>query len=200
MVPDESTPPPDPAPGLPPEPASDKPPDPEATPDPVPAPHVRARELVTEGAWPAAVREIQQALDGNERDGELWFFLGQAEHGAGHLKAAQRALERATKLARDDERAWFWLGSVQNKRGNLDGALKAFKRALDLAPRFWDAWASLGMTCIGLARVSKRPFVARGYMEKAKVTFQELLARAPAAWPKRSEIRDLLASLTRVPG
>ena len=94
----------------------------------------RSIVLAAMGRFPEAEGSLRTAIELNERDGELWYVLGNLYanwgRGADALKAMQTAVVKAPQLPE----AWYNLGVLLRRRGEVEKALECQQQALELVP------------------------------------------------------------------
>lgn len=104
---------------------------------------------MTEKNWPAALHELEMALELDPGFMPTYFRLGQ--HAAGSQTNYPRGEESLRKYLgykpADDEpnhaSAWYWLGQVQEKQGKKSDARASYANALKLAPASEDIKTAL---------------------------------------------------------
>ncbi len=102
------------------------------------------------GHWDSAAGFLQQALDIDPGNAELWFNLGYVLQQRNADEDAIRCFERAVALRRGLDRAWFGLGLIHRRRGEHDKAVRAFRVAAELQPMNPHAFYELAMASLAL--------------------------------------------------
>lgn len=100
--------------------------------------------------WDAAAKFMQQAIDIEPENADLWFNLGYIFQQQNKDADAIRCFERTVALRRGLDRAWFGLGLVHRRRGENENAVKAFKVAAELQPMNPHAFYELAMAQFAL--------------------------------------------------
>jgi tetratricopeptide (TPR) repeat protein len=106
---------------------------------PAPVPWAARRHLVetlmAAKQYPQARTLLQEWLEEQPQDGQIWHQLGRVCIELGETQSAIRHFERAIALDPDDADSRYWIGGVQQKLGYIDAAEAAYTEAARIRPR-----------------------------------------------------------------
>ncbi len=122
------------------------------------------RALAARGAYDAAVRELDVAIDLSPREATLYFDAGRTLADARQFDAALKKIDEGLRLEPASFYGWLARGQVTAAAGQRDAAVRAFKEAIRLNP-------DLGVAHLELARAAER----QGDREAARVEYQRAL-------------------------
>lgn len=104
----------------------------------------------SQARWDSAAGFLQQALDIEPENADLWFNLGYVLQQRNADEEAIRCFERAVALRRGLDRAWFGLGLIHRRHGEPGKAAAAFRVAAELQPMNPHAFYELAMVSLAL--------------------------------------------------
>jgi tetratricopeptide (TPR) repeat protein len=85
------------------------------------------------------IQEIQNQLQEDPDNGELWQHLGKILRGIHKYEEALQAMDHAVMLNSDRSEVWYWRGRVLLAMGRLPESLESIKQAIERDPASW-AW------------------------------------------------------------
>jgi tetratricopeptide (TPR) repeat protein len=92
------------------------------------------KKTEAEESYKKAVELYKKVTQGDSKDADAFFNLGEAHSLLHHDEEAARAYRQATRLRSDDEEAYYQLGKAETKLAHYPEAAAAFQKALDLDP------------------------------------------------------------------
>jgi tetratricopeptide (TPR) repeat protein len=146
----------------------------------------RGRLRLAQGDKAGGAADIDRAATLEPANAEARFARGSLRQQAGDLLGALDDFTAAVRAAPRHAEAWANRGNVRRQVGDVEGALEDYGRALELNPRLVEALASRGTLLLG-----------RGDRAGGTADLERALEAAPADWPPRSRLRELLENARR---
>ena len=101
------------------------------------------RKPEADESYKRAMELFKKRVQTDPKDGESFFYLGEAHSFLHQDEEAARAYRQTTRLKPDDEEAFYQLGKAETKLAHYPEAVAAFQKALELDPN--DSRASDGL-------------------------------------------------------
>jgi Tfp pilus assembly protein PilF len=145
-----------------------------------------ARDLIRQGHYTVALRQIDLALQADERTAEPHHLRGVCQRETGDLTGARKSFRRAIRLDHEYAPAYDGLGIVFFKTGQYPEAHKALSKAVALDPANPDFLNNLGVLEMRTQKIST-----------ALTRFEQCLRIAPDHGPAKNNLAECLVRLGR---
>jgi len=119
-----------------------------------------------EAEYKKSVELFKKKTQGDSKDGNAFFLLGEAHSFLHQDEDAVRAYRQATKLTPDDEETWYRLGMGETRLAQYPEAIAAFQKALELDPNDTRATDSLETAQEGAQRIKEGKKHAEDMLKK----------------------------------
>ena len=111
------------------------------------------KKTESEDEYKKAIELYKKKTQEDAKDGNAFFYLGEAHNFLHQDEEAVRAYRQATKLKPEDEEAWYQLGMAETKLAHYPEAISAFEKALEIDPNDYRSTDGLDNAKEGAQRI-----------------------------------------------
>jgi len=111
------------------------------------------KKTEAEDEYKKAIELYKKKVQDDPKDGNAFFYLGEAHNFLHQDEEAVRAYRQATRLKSEDEEAWYQLGMAETKLAHYPEAITAFQKALEIDPNDYRASDGLDNAKEGAQRI-----------------------------------------------
>ncbi|BAV33890.1 methyltransferase [Sulfuricaulis limicola] len=143
-----------------------------------------------------ALQLLSRACEQDNRDPEIWFYLGAVYGSLGDAPNAEKSFRAAIALRPDFVQARFNLANALGDQGRLAEAEAEYRAVTTLAPQHAMAWCALGYVCAKQDRLAEAEQAARRALALAPNTAEPYAALASVHLAKK-ELAEAIKQCTK---
>ena len=146
------------------------------------------RVLLSEGKYREAIEPLEKTIKLTPNSPSAFYFLGQAQKGAGLLDVAKTSFAQALKLSPEMSPAAAAIASLDVRNGNQSDALQMADKALETNPGSASGHIAKG-----------RALIAKGDIQRGESEIQAALGSDPVSLPALATLLKLSVGRGSVP-